>query len=132
MTDAVDIFNNPLFFRVHRKNEFFEIFPQFDFSHGQTLDAILVPGGGLKDDGTPQPWVEARLDAVLNYLERTKMVVTLSKGTAHKPRVRVDGIQIYEAEAAKKYLQAGGVPEGKIIASVESLDTLGDAYSARI
>ena len=95
------------------------------------LDAILIPGGGLKEDGTVPPWVAARLDKAVRLHNHAAYLISLSRGTAHKPNVVIDGHPVYEAEAARDYLIAKGVPLQKIITERLSLDTLTNAYYSR-
>ena len=48
-------------------------------------DAIIVPGGGLEEDGRPYDFVRARLDAALLHDAETEAYIVLSRGTTHKP-----------------------------------------------
>ncbi|MBI2124521.1 YdcF family protein [Candidatus Woesearchaeota archaeon] len=108
-----------------------KIFPPIDFARGQTLDAILIPGNGLQIDGSVPPRVQARLEAGIQWADYSRLVVTLSRGTLHKPQVIVEGQPVYEADASKKYLVGRGIPQAKVIAETSSSDTLGNAYFAR-
>ena len=51
-------------------------------------DAIIVPGGGLEEDGRPYDFVRARLDAALLHDAETEAYIVLSRGTTHKPPPR--------------------------------------------
>ena len=49
-----------------------------------TVDAVLVPGGGIDPAGRPTAWVRARLDRAMEIADGTR-IITLSAGTTHKP-----------------------------------------------
>lgn len=95
------------------------------------LDAILIPGGGLNADGTVPLWVAARLDEAVRLQNNAAYLISLSRGTPHKPNVVINGRPIYEAEAIRDYLTANGVPHQKIIIETLSLDTLTNAYYSK-
>ena len=121
-----------MYLRVHAVGEQIGvIFPPLDPQQKIPLDAILIPGGGVQKDGNVLPWVRARLDAARGLEHLARYVITLSRGTAHKPPVIVNGIPVHEADAGKKYLIEQGVTPEKIRAETESLDTLGNAFYSR-
>lgn len=96
-------------------------------------DAIIIPGGGL-DPATaqPHPWVCARLDAALEYSNRTRFFIVLSRGSTHKPPpIDCDGFPITEAAASANYLQSHGITDSRILMDTWSLDTIGNAFFAR-
>ena len=130
MADIADRFTDSFYFSAHNRSEGFEIFPGIDWNR-QSLEGILVPGGGLEEDGKPKPSFVARLDNALDYDGNRRTIIVLSKGTAHKPPVNADGHPVYEAEAGRQWLLARGVPEERIITETQSLDTIGNAFYGR-
>ena len=40
-------------------------------------DAIIVPGGGLKNDGSPHEWFRARLDRALEVQTGEEFILSL-------------------------------------------------------
>ncbi len=96
-------------------------------------DAILVPGGGLKEDWKLLPvWTQRRLDRVVQ-IKNFDFVITLSAGTTHKPPpLDEKGYPIFESVVAAKYLLQKGIPLHKILAETSSYDTIGNAYFSRV
>lgn len=97
-------------------------------------DIVIVPGGGIKPDHSPQPWVCARLDYAANlYIQgKTKYIMVLSRGTPHKapPRTKED-IPVDEAMSSADYLISQHQIEPKYIFLERwSFDTLGNAFAA--
>eukprot|EP00928_Gymnodinium_smaydae_P048767 TRINITY_DN32643_c0_g1_i1.p1 TRINITY_DN32643_c0_g1~~TRINITY_DN32643_c0_g1_i1.p1 ORF type:complete len:265 (-),score=57.59 TRINITY_DN32643_c0_g1_i1:24-818(-) len=102
--------------------------------------AIIVPGGGLKPDGTPTPWVRRRLAeaAKIYKAERAKgrsaVIVALSAGTPHKP-MPIDAkskFNVFEAEAGARWLvREESIPPEDVFEENWSLDTIGNAYMLR-
>lgn len=100
----------------------------------KTYDAIIIPGGGLDPlTNLPQKWVQARLDAALNFSSRTKYFVALSRGTTHRPPpLDTRGFPILESAASARYLIEHGIDDPKrILLDGWSLDTIGNAFFAR-
>jgi len=97
-----------------------------------TLDATIIPGGGLTAAGQVTPWVAARLDqAIATY--QGEYLIPLSAGTTHKPPPLDErGFPILEAIAAAHYLVQQGMPADRIWPETCSLDTIGNAYCARV
>jgi len=98
-------------------------------------DAVIVPGGGLDDAGAPHPWVRARLDyaAQLILESQATYAVVLSRGTTHRPPpTERGGVPIDEATASARYLVARGVDAGCVLMDRWSLDTIGNAFFARV
>jgi uncharacterized SAM-binding protein YcdF (DUF218 family) len=95
-------------------------------------DAIIVPGGGLDEAGIPASWVLPRLDAALGQADGA-LFIPLSSGTTHKPPI-IDsaGFPIHESVASARYLVAKGIPPARILLDTWSLDTIGNAYFARL
>ena len=95
------------------------------------LDAILVPGGGVRADGRLPPWVERRLDRVL-ALHTSEHIITLSAGTVYKPPpIDKFGAPVFESIAGARYLIERGVPPSLVLAETCSYDTIGNAYFSR-
>jgi uncharacterized SAM-binding protein YcdF (DUF218 family) len=95
-------------------------------------DAILIPGGGVKDDGELPLWVQSRLDHAIK-LRDTEYIVTLSGGTVYKcPPRDVSGFPIFESIAAAQYLINHGVNPDVILTETSSYDTVGNAYFSRV
>lgn len=98
----------------------------------QLYDAILIPGGGLQTDGTPHPWVQARLDAAIAASDSASLI-PLSGGTTHKaPPLHKTGFPVVEAEASALYLKQKGVAPNRIRTECYLLDTVGNAYFSRV
>eukprot|EP01012_Entosiphon_sulcatum_P061565 TRINITY_DN8721_c0_g1_i4.p2 TRINITY_DN8721_c0_g1~~TRINITY_DN8721_c0_g1_i4.p2 ORF type:complete len:237 (+),score=45.43 TRINITY_DN8721_c0_g1_i4:32-712(+) len=98
--------------------------------------AIIVAAGGQTTDGPPQH-VRSRLDrAVELYLglpvPRPKVVCTAS-GTPHKPSpLDEHGFMRTEAQDNAAYLISKGVDANDLLEEGASLDTIGNAYYARV
>lgn len=96
------------------------------------VDAIIVPGGGVRANGELPLWVQARFDHALT-LWQGEPFLCLSAGTVFKPLPRdTVGHPIFESVAGATYLLARGVPPEKIFAETSSYDTIGNAYFARV
>ncbi len=95
-------------------------------------DAILIPGGGVEDNGEPHPWVKARLDHAIK-MHDAEYFITLSAGTVHK-RSPLDehGSPIFESIAAARYLMRHGIHPDAILTETCSYDTIGNAYFSRV
>ncbi len=98
----------------------------------QRYDAVLVPGGGLRPDGALPPFVLNRLEAA-QALAGEAPVILLSAYTIHRaPPLDPAGYPLLESVAAAEVLLARGVPAAQIWAETASLDTIGNAYFARV
>jgi uncharacterized SAM-binding protein YcdF (DUF218 family) len=94
------------------------------------FDAILIPGGGLKSDGSLTPFVQARLDRALE--RSAEFYIPLSAGTPHLATpLDARGYPIFEAIPAARYLHSRGIPRRQILPEVFSYDTIGNAFFAR-
>lgn len=94
-------------------------------------DAILIPGGGVREGGGLPPWVEARLNRAMEVYSG-EYLVALSAGTPHRPPPRSPaGYPIFESRAAARYLVERGAPAGRVLTECHSYDTIGNAYFAR-
>ncbi len=96
-------------------------------------DAVLVPGGGLREDGAVPPWVENRLERALELAGADTPILTLSAGTTYKPVLRdADGWPIFESVAGAQWLAEHGHPAQLLFTETASYDTIGNAYFARM
>ena len=98
--------------------------------------AILIPAGGQTEDGPP-PHVLARLErAVAIYrmsAEPKPFVITTAWGTPHKPCPQdAAGFERHEAQDNAKYLLDRGVDATRLLEESVSLETVGNAYFARV
>lgn len=98
------------------------------------FDVIIIPGGGLEPQtNLPQPWVRARLDHALTLLSQTRFLFPLSYGTTHRPPpLDSRGFPITESAASAAYLVKRGVAVDRILLDTWSLDTIGNAWFARV
>ena len=95
-------------------------------------DAVLVPGGGLRPDGALPAYVLTRLEAA-QALAGEAPIVLLSAMTVHRPPpLDAAGFPVLESVAAAQALLARGVPGARIWAETASLDTIGNAFFARV
>jgi len=96
------------------------------------FDAVLVLGGGLTPAGVPHPWVIARLEQALT-IPGEPALVCLSAYSPHTgPHRNVEGLLVTEASAAATWLLQRGCDPGRIFTEASSLDTIGNAYFARV
>jgi len=95
-------------------------------------DAIIVPGGGVREGGIVPPWVKNRLDRAIEFHQQD-YIIALSAGTTHKPPLLdAAGFPIFEAVAGARYLVEHGVEPEKILCETTSYDTMGNAYFSRV
>jgi uncharacterized SAM-binding protein YcdF (DUF218 family) len=95
-------------------------------------DAILVPGGGIKDKYQLPPWVQSRFDRVLE-IHQKQFIIALSAGTTHKPPpLDSEGFPIFESRVGADYLIKKGVEPRWILCETVSYDTIGNAYFSRV
>lgn len=95
-------------------------------------DAILVPGGGVREGGLLPCWVRRRLDLAVELAEGS-CIVALSAGTTHRaPPLDAQGFPIFESVAAAKYLIAAGAPADQVLTETHSWDTIGNAFFSRV
>jgi uncharacterized SAM-binding protein YcdF (DUF218 family) len=98
----------------------------------QQYDAVLVLGGGLRPGGALPPFVLNRLEAA-QALAGEGPIIPLSAHTVHRaPPLDAAGYPVLESVVATKVLLARGVPAARIWAETASLDTIGNAYFARV
>lgn len=95
-------------------------------------DAILIPGGGVRDGGELPIWVKRRLERAMQ-IQQGEYIITLSAGTTHKPPPLDDrGFPIFESIAAANYLVRRGLNPQQILSETSSYDTIGNAYFSRV
>jgi hypothetical protein len=87
-------------------------------------DLIIVPGGGVRADGTLPLWSKSRFDRVLE-IRQNEPILCLSAGTVHKRAPLV------EAVAGARYLLDNGLAPESILMENASWDTVGNAFFAR-
>jgi len=99
----------------------------------QKFDSILVPGGGLLQDGSLPPWTIARLENALTYEVDCRFFILLSGGTVHKPPpLNEKGFPFFESHEQAKFLINAGISSDRVLTEISSYDTIGNAYFARI
>jgi len=86
-------------------------------------DYIIILGCAIREDGTPRPLLQARIDKAMEFAE-----YQVSK-TGKEPVFVASGGQgpdevIPESTAIKNYLMEHGIPEDRIIEEDKSTDTL--------
>jgi hypothetical protein len=96
------------------------------------LDAILIPGNGVRAGGELPSWVRLHLDRAIQ-IYNGEYVIVLSAGTTHRPPpVDVRGFPIFESVAAARYLMERGIPSERILTETQSYDTIGNAFFSRV
>ena len=96
------------------------------------FDAILVPGGGVREEGRLPSWVERRLDRAIERFDG-EYIIALSAGTPHRPPpFDTNGFPILESAAAARYLMEAGIPKKSILIETGSYDTIGNAFFSRV
>jgi Uncharacterized conserved protein len=97
-----------------------------------SFDAILVPGGGVRDHGELPEWVRPRLERAA-ALQQGEPIILLSAGTPHKPPpLDPHGFPILESRAGAAYLLARGIPASQLLTETASYDTIGNAYFSKV
>ena len=98
----------------------------------ERYDAILVPGGGVREGGRLPSWVRRRLDRARETAGEA-YIVTLSAGTPHRPPPHDErGFPIFESVAGARYLLDAGFPPERVLIEAHSWDTIGNAYFSRV
>eukprot|EP00322_Chrysochromulina_rotalis_P007300 CAMPEP_0115841312 /NCGR_PEP_ID=MMETSP0287-20121206/7224_1 /TAXON_ID=412157 /ORGANISM="Chrysochromulina rotalis, Strain UIO044" /LENGTH=271 /DNA_ID=CAMNT_0003294955 /DNA_START=92 /DNA_END=907 /DNA_ORIENTATION=- len=98
--------------------------------------AIIIPAGGQTEDGPPAH-VLARLERAVHLYQLSSepkpYVITTAWGTPHKPCPHdAAGFERHEAQDNAKYLMTHGVDPARILEESVSLETVGNAYFARV
>ena len=97
------------------------------------FDCVVIPGGGLLEDGSLPEWTQARLERACAIQQKAEWIITLSGGTVHKPPpIDRDGYPIFESSKAAEFLMESGIHPRRILTETSSYDTLGNAYFARV
>jgi uncharacterized SAM-binding protein YcdF (DUF218 family) len=98
------------------------------------IEAVIVPGGGVRANGDLPPWVIARFDAAMRIPANLRgYIVALSAGTFHRAPPRdQNGFPITEARAGAAYLLYSGINASQILTEDLSLDTIGNAFWLRL
>ena len=106
-------------------------------SINSAAEAILVCGGGQTQRGPP-PHVAARLELAKKMYDsypadsKPKIIVS-GRGTPHKPGPHDDrGFERPECEDNARWLVQRGVPDSDVLEESASLETIGNAYFARL
>jgi hypothetical protein len=95
-------------------------------------DAILILGGGIKNNIELPPWVQNRFDRALE-IHRDQYIIALSGGTTHKPPpLDTEGFPVFESFVGADYLMRKGVEARLILCETASYDTIGNAYFSRV
>ena len=101
---------------------------------GVLYDVVIVPGGGITHDLSPNPWVCERLDQAANLYKdgKTKYILVLSRGTPHKPPPRTkEDVPVDESTCSADYLIKNYAINPKhIFLERWSFDTVGNAFAA--
>jgi len=97
------------------------------------VDCILIPGGGLLEDGSLPPWTLARVDRALALKDHCHWIAFLSGGTVHKPpTLNHKGYPVFESRQAASYLVEAGLDPNRLLTEICSYDTIGNAYFSRL
>jgi hypothetical protein len=95
-------------------------------------DAIIIPGGGVREDGVLPAWAVKRFDRAME-LHAGEPIICLSGGTVHRPPpLDSMGRPVFEAVAGARYLVSRGVDPKLIYIEIASYDTIGNALFARL
>jgi hypothetical protein len=98
----------------------------------KSYEAILIPGGGVREHGALPDYVAARFDRALS-VPGDALLIPLSAGTPHRPPpLDRRGFPITEGRAGGDYLLRRGVPRSRIAIEESSFDTIGNAYFSRV
>ena len=86
-------------------------------------DFILILGCAIRKDGTLYPLIKGRADRAIAFYQKQK------EATGHAPVLVPSGGQgadecMAEGEAVRRYLLEQGIPETKILAETDSVNTL--------
>jgi uncharacterized SAM-binding protein YcdF (DUF218 family) len=80
-------------------------------------EAVIVLGGGIKEDGTPSPQLKYRLNECMKYLNENPSVPIVVSGGYSQSEV------LSEAESMAYYLIANGIPKEQIFPDSNSYST---------
>ncbi len=95
-------------------------------------DAVIVPGGGVREGGSLPPWVESRFEQAL-AIAGGAYILALSAGSTHRPPpLDRTGRPIFESMAGVNYLLRRGYRRERLLAETSSFDTVGNAWFCRV
>lgn len=102
----------------------------FEVFRDPTFDAVILPTGGLNDDGTPKVFIQAQLDALKYYTNRTQFWIASG---GYSPRVSIklssSGKLITEARVTGLYLTSKyNITSSSIFLEEMARDTIGNGY----
>ncbi|MBR4456049.1 MAG: YdcF family protein [Solobacterium sp.] len=85
-------------------------------------DFVIIPGCGLRADGTPSPLLQGRIDRALEFWRKQaemtgKTLIFVPSGGQGPDEI------VSESESMKRYLMEHGVPEEQIIKEDQSTST---------
>jgi uncharacterized SAM-binding protein YcdF (DUF218 family) len=96
-------------------------------------DAMIIPGGGIQDNGKVHEWVKRRLDKAIELFTGKEFIILLGAYTVHKPpMLDKNKFPILEARAASNYLIKNKIPPKNILLETSSMDTIGNGYFGRV
>ena len=99
----------------------------------QKFDCVLIPGGGLLENGSLPPWTVARLEYALSLKNECCWFILLSGGTVHKPPpLNEDGFPYFESHERKRVKEHTGLALARVLTEISSYDTIGNAYFSRL
>lgn len=96
----------------------------YDVASVPAKDVALVLGAGLRADGTPTPYLAARLDLARDLYARGAVKVVLVSGDNRSEAYD-------EPTAMRTYLIDAGVPADRVVADFAGLDTHDSCYRAQ-
>ena len=93
------------------------------------MDAIIVLGGSIDDDGRLGPDSVSRVDKGINVFRKDKASKLIMSGAySFLAKIRP---RVLEAVSMKKYAVAKAIPSKNIIVEQESLDTLSNLFFSK-
>ncbi len=95
-----------------------------------SIDLIIVLGGGLDSDGRVHEWVKRRLDRAFELHKiYNATILCCGGGTYHKPPFTNDkGFVVHESTESVNYLIQKSVLPNRILKEWSSYDTIANAY----
>lgn len=95
------------------------------------FDAILIPGGGVREGGELPPWARARFELAL-AVRSAEPIVCLSAATTHRPPPLENGFPVSESGSGARFLMQKGVVSTHLRVENASFDTIGNAYFSKL
>jgi vancomycin permeability regulator SanA len=84
------------------------------------VDAVVVLGAGLRDDGTPSIYLQRRLALAAALYDQGAAPIVILSGDAHE---QPDGTVYDEPASMRDWITGLGVPEAAVILDREGFDT---------